>query len=291
MAEISAKLVKQLRDMTGVGMMDCKKALIETDGDVESAVEFLRKTGIAKAAKKVGRESKDGRIEAITSDDGKKGAMVELASETDFVAKNEDFVEFAQKLAKLVLDNEIPTIEHLLESPFGEGKVSDVVTELVAKIGENIVPKKSSFFAIDNHGLVHYYIHPGNKVGVMIELQVESSEASTDNKITDLANELAMQIAFSKPVALSKDNVPEDELESEKRIYREQAIQEGKPEKAIEKIVEGRIQKYLKDFCLLSQEYIRDSKMTVEQLIDNVSKELGSELKLTRFARFEIGAS
>jgi len=291
MAEITAQIVKQLRDITGVGMMDCKKALIETNGDIDTAVKHLRKAGIAKAAKKLSRESKEGRIETAVNNDRKSGVMVEMSSETDFVAKNEEFTEFTKKIANLVLKEKIDSIDELLEKPFNDGKISDRVTELVAKIGENIKPRRFKKFEVDGEGLVFCYIHPGNKIGVMVEISALSADIATDDKTVELAKELAMQIAFSKPEALSKDDIDPEILAKEKEIFEEQARQAGKPEKAIEKIIEGRLHKFLKDNCLLSQEYIRESDLTVEQLIDKVSKELETELKLTRFIRFEVGTT
>lgn len=290
MAQISAKLVKQLRDMTGAGMMDCKKALIETDGDIETAVEFLRKAGIAKAAKKLDRESKDGRIEAVVSDDGTKGAMVAVSSETDFVAKNEDFIEFAKKLAELAMERAIMSTEELANLPFDDKTVSDKITELIAKIGENIKLRKVRYFDANNGGLVLQYIHPGNKIGVMVQLETPSS-AADDERIKNLAKEIAMQIAFSKPVAISRDEVPEEVLEKERRIYEEQAREQGKPDKAIPKIIEGKLRKFLQESCLLEQEYIRDSDKRVCDLIENIEKEVGGTVALKRFARFEIGAA
>ncbi len=289
MAQISAKLVKQLRDMTGAGMMDCKKALVETGGDLEAAVEYLRKAGVAKAAKKLDREAKEGRVEAAINDDHKRGAMVELASETDFVARNEEFINFAQKLAKLALENAIKSTEELLNSTIDGVTVEEAVTQLVAKIGENIRPKRVAYFEAGEGGVIYQYVHPGNKIGVMVELSA-SPQAPVEG-LLKLAKEIAMQIAFSKPVAIRREDVPEEILRKEREIYEEQARQEGKPEKAIEKIVEGRLRKFLQESCLLEQEYIRDAKLSVADLIAQASKELGASVEVRRFARFEVGAA
>ena len=288
MAEITAQLVKQLRDMTGAGMMDCKKALLETDGDIEAAVEFLRKAGIAKAAKKLDREAKDGRIEAVLSEDGKKGAMIALSSETDFVAKNDEFIDFAKKLAMLSMEKAIASVEELEKISLGEKTVSDAITELIAKIGENIKLRKVEYFDANDGGFVLQYIHPGNKVGVMVEL---STSASSDERVRNLAKEIAMQIAFSNPVAVSRSEVPQEVIEKEKKLYEEQAREEGKPDAAIPKIVEGRLRKFLEENCLLEQEYIRDSDKKIFDLIDDTSREVGEEISVRRFVRFEIGAA
>ena len=291
MAEISAQLVKELREMTGAGLMDCKKALVEANGDIEKAVEILRKSGIAKAAKKLDREAKEGRVEAAVSEDRKKGSMVMLSSETDFVARNEQFVDFARKLVNLALEKEIAEVEKLLNETLDGSLVKDAITNLVATIGENIQLKKLATFAAPEGGLVYTYIHPGNRVGVMIELVAENPEKSTDEKVINLAKELTMQIAFSKPVAVSESEVPQEVIEKEKKLYEEQAKEEGKPEKAIPKIVEGRLRKFLEENCLLNQPYIRETDMTVAELVEKVSGEVGSPIRITRFVRFEVGAA
>ncbi len=291
MAEISAQLVKELREMTGAGLMDCKKALIEADGDLEKAVEILRKSGIAKAAKKLDREAKEGRVEAAVSDDRKKGSMVMLSSETDFVARNEQFIDFARKLVNLALEKEIAEVEKMLEETLDGSLVKDAITNLVATIGENIQLKKLATFTAPEGGLVYTYIHPGNRVGVMIELVAENPEKSTDEKVVNLAKELTMQIAFSKPVAVSESEVPQEVIEKEKKLYEEQAKEEGKPEAAIPKIVEGKLRKFLEENCLLNQPYIRETDMTVAELVEKVSGEVGSPIRITRFVRFEVGAA
>ncbi|RKZ33806.1 elongation factor Ts [bacterium] len=291
MAEISAQLVKQLRDMTGAGMMDCKKALVEADGDIESAIELLRKSGMAKAAKKVDRESKEGRIETAISDDARVGAMILLASETDFVARNDDFIHLAKELAKLTLKNAPENVEQLMQMKLDSKSVEKAITELVAKIGENIKPRKLTRFELEDNGLIYQYVHPGNKVGVMVELKSSLAMGDARKKLEKLSKELAMQIAFSKPVAISRDEIPEDIIQKEKKLYTEQAKEEGKPEKIIDRIVEGKLKKFVTENCLLYQEYIRDNDITVKQLIQNFEEELSGEIQITRFARFEVGLS
>ena len=291
MAEISAKLVKELRDMTGAGMMDCKKALVEAGGDLEKAVEILRKSGIAKAAKKLDREAKEGRVEAATTEDMKKGSMLLLSSETDFVARNEQFIDFARKLVNLALEKGIGEVEKLLEETLDGSLVRDQITNLVATIGENIQLKKLATFAAPEGGIVYTYIHPGNRIGVMVELVAEDASKSTDERVLNLAKELTMQIAFSKPVAITPEEVPQEVIDKEKQIYEEQAREEGKPDAAIPKIVEGRLRKFFEENCLMSQPYIRESDMTVAELIEKVSTEIATPIKITRFVRFEVGAA
>lgn len=291
MAEISAKTVMQLRQMTGAGMMDCKKALVQADGDIDAAVEILRKSGIAKAAKKIDRESKEGRIEAAVSPDRKTGAMIMLSSETDFVAKNEEFIELAKKLAELALQNPVNSTDELMTLNVNDSTVGDTITELIAKIGENIKPKKITRFTAEDNGIIYNYIHPGNKIGVMVEIESDSPDVSQNEKVIELAKEISMQIAFSKPVAISSDEVPKDVIEKEKKLYEEQAKEQGKPEKAIEKIVEGRLRKFLEESCLLNQEYIRDGDLTIEQLIKKVADEISADIRIKNFARFEVGVS
>ncbi len=288
MAEISAQMVKQLRDMTGAGMMDCKKALVETGGDINAAVEHLRKMGVAKAAKKLDREAKEGRVEAIASEDGKKGAMIELSSETDFVAKNEEFQNLAKTLAKMAMESAVSSVDELVKMNINDKSVEEVITELVAKIGENIRLRRVAYFETSDGGFVLQYIHPGNKIGVMVELET-SPEVVGDERIARLAKELAMQIAFSKPVAISQSEVPQDVIEREKRLYEEQAREEGKPDKAIPRIVEGRLRKFLQESCLMEQEYIRDTDKRVYELIEEMSSQVGANITLKRFARFEVG--
>ncbi len=289
MADIPAKLVKQLRDITSAGMMDCKKALIETKGNIEAAVEFLRKAGIAKAAKKMDREAKEGRIEATISVNSKKGALLLLAAETDFVAKNETFIEMAKMLSNLAVEKEIDNIENLKAFKINESNIEDEIKHLISKIGENIAPRKLKYYHASDNGLVHAYIHPGNKVAVLIQLESTSSEAVNSSEIKSLAKELAMQIAFSKPMAISHENIPQEIIDKEKEIYHDQAIQQGKPEKAIEKIIEGKLRKFLKQNCLLEQDYIRESDLSCRALIEKVSKDLDTKIEIKRFDRFEVG--
>lgn len=285
MADISAKLVKELRDMTGAKMMDCKKALVETEGNIEKAIEFLREKGLADAAKKSGRVAAEGIVKTYIAEDAKKGAVVEFNCETDFVAANDEFIAFADKLAQTVVETNVTTVEELLSQTFeGETTIADSLKALIAKLGENMTVRRFTKFAIDN-GIVKSYIHGGGRIGVLVELACDTASPVLD----EVAKEVCMQIAAANPLFLSKDDVDSESLEKEKEIYRVQATNEGKPENIVEKMVIGRIQKYYKEVCLLEQLWVKDGDKTITKFIDEKSKEVGSPIKLTRFVRYERG--
>jgi elongation factor Ts len=285
MANISAQLVKELREMTGAKMMDCKKALVETDGNIEKAVEFLREKGLADAAKKSGRVAAEGIVKTYITEDKKAGAVVEFNCETDFVAINEEFVAFADKLAEIVGTTSVTTVEELLNEKIeGETTISESLKALIAKLGENMSVRRFTKFAIEN-GLVKSYIHGGGRIGVLVEVACDK-----DSEIVDeVAKEVCMQIAASNPLFLSKDDVDTESMEKEKEIYRVQALNEGKPEKIVEKMVVGRIQKYFKEVCLLEQPWVKDSDKSIIKFIEEKSKEVGSPIKVTKFVRYERG--
>lgn len=271
---VTATLVKELREKTGAGMMDCKKVLTETDGDLEKAAELLRERGIAKAAKKSGRVAAEGIVEAYISEDGKIGAIVEVNSETDFVAKNEEFKSFVKDVAKQVVINNPETVEALLEeqSIAVEGKkVSEVLVEKIATIGENLTIRRFARFETQN-GLVERYIHGDGKIAVLVNMENGNSE---------LAKDICMQIAAVKPEFIDREQVPAERLEKEKEILKQQTINEGKPEAIAEKIVMGRINKFYEEICLVDQEFVKDSSMKVSQVL--------KDAKVVEFARFEKG--
>ncbi|GAA0176900.1 translation elongation factor Ts [Clostridium sediminicola] len=282
---ITAKMVKELRDMTGAGMMDCKKALTSTEGDIEKAVEFLREKGLAAAAKKAGRVAAEGVITTYISEDKKTGVVLEVNCETDFVGINEDFVGFANKVAKQISESEYASVEELLEAKTDEGiSVKDTLTALIAKLGENMNVRRFEKFNIEN-GNVSSYVHGGGKIGVLVELACDN-----DSEILPvLGKDLAMQIAAANPMFLDESSVDHEALNKEREIYRAQALNEGKPEKIVEKMVEGRIRKYLKEVCLVDQIFVKDSDFTIKKLLEAKSKEAGAEIKITRYARFERG--
>ncbi len=285
MANITAQLVKELREMTGAKMMDCKKALVETEGNIEKAVEFLREKGLADAAKKSGRVAAEGIVKTYISEDKKSGAVLEFNCETDFVALNEEFVGFADKLAKMVTETSVKTVEELLEEKLdGEATVAESLKALIAKLGENMTVRRFTKFSLEN-GVVSSYIHGGGRIGVLLEVACDKASEVLD----EVSKEVCMQIAAANPLFLGKDDVDTESMEKEKEIYRVQALNEGKPENIVEKMVMGRIQKYFKEVCLLEQPWVKDSDKTITKFLEEKSKEVGSPIKVTRFVRYERG--
>lgn len=274
MSTISKEDVLSLREKTGAGLIDCKRALAESNGDVEEAISILRKKGVASAAKKAGRDAGEGIIAQAISDDGSKGILVEINCETDFVAKNEDFVQFSAEVANELLAD--PAID--LETRR---------TEQVAKIGENIRISRFDILEPQGGGLVESYVHTGSKVAVLISLISEGSESINNESINHMAKDLCMHIAATSPVCVSRENVPEDLVAKEKEIAMAQA--EGKPPQAIEKIVQGKLEKYFSTSCLLEQPFVKNPDQTVRELVDLVCKESGLSLKVDRFIRFQVG--
>ncbi len=270
---ITASLVKELREKTGAGMMDCKKVLTETDGDLEKAAELLRERGIAKAAKKSGRIAAEGLVEAYVSEDGKVGAVVEVNAETDFVAKNEEFKKFVMDVAKQVVENNPKTVEDLLAEPSiaESGKtVNEVLVEKIATIGENMSIRRFARFETD--GLVEKYIHGDGKIAVLVNMKNGSKE---------LAKDICMQIAAARPEYVNREEVPADRIEKEKEILKQQTINEGKPEAIAEKVVMGRINKFYEEICLVDQEFVKDPSQKVSQVLKDAT--------VVEFARFEKG--
>ncbi|MBQ4468871.1 MAG: elongation factor Ts [Synergistaceae bacterium] len=289
MAEITAAKVKELRERTGSGMMDCKKALAETDGDMEKAIDYLREKGLAKAAKKAERNASDGRIFYVIGKDGKLGAMIELNSETDFVAKTDEFNELGSKITAHLAAKEYATPAELLESVHESGStVNDLVTAIIAKLGENIVLKRFARFDSAN-GRAFCYIHSNYKVGALLELEAEDKAVLESEAFAELGHEICMQIAAANPLYLVSEDIPEEVLEREKAVYKQQLIDEGKPADKVDKIIPGKLRKYYETTCLLEQEYIRDSDKRVKDLIAETGKKLGTKVTVRRFARFAIG--
>ena len=271
---VTAALVKELREKTGAGMMDCKKVLTETDGDLEKASELLRERGIAKAAKKSGRVAAEGIVEAYIAEDGKVGAIVEVNAETDFVAKNEEFKTFVMDVAKQVVKNNSASVEDLLAEPSiaVEGKtVNEVLIDKIATIGENMTIRRFARFETTD-GLVEKYIHGDGKIAVLVNM-------TNGNK--DLAKDVCMQIAAARPEFIDRDQVPAERVEKEKEILKIQTMNEGKPEAIAEKIVLGRINKFYQEICLVDQEFVKDPSKKVSDIL--------KDSKVLEFARFETG--
>lgn len=280
--------VKELRERTGCGMMDCKKALTETNGDAEKAIEILREKGLAAAAKKAGRIAAEGLVEASVGADGKLGVLLEVNSETDFVAKNADFQTFVKNVAKQVAVKAPKTVEELLEQPFVDDAavtIKDMLTEKIATIGENMNIRRFEKF----DGVCEAYIHGGGRIGVLVEFSLADESKAMDAGFRAYAKDIAMQIAAANPQFLDESSVPAETIAKEKEILMAQAINEGKPEAIAEKMVNGRIAKYFKEVCLVDQPYIKDGDKTVAQLTKEVSASVGTELAIVRFARFEKG--
>ncbi|MBB6622973.1 translation elongation factor Ts [Clostridium gasigenes] len=282
---ITAQLVKVLRERTGAGMMDCKKALTETQGDMEKAVEVLREKGLAAAAKKAGRVAAEGIVKTFISEDNKIAGIVEVNCETDFVADNEDFVGFATKVAEMASKTSATTIEAFIAEKYEEETtIAEALTSLIARLGENMTVRRFGKFTVEA-GIVQSYIHGGGRIGVIVELACD-----TDSEILkQVAKDVCMQIAAVNPLFLDKTQVDNESLEKEKEIYRVQALNEGKPEKIVEKMVMGRIQKYYKEVCLLEQVWVKNGDLTITKYLQEKSKEVGSPISISRFVRFERG--
>lgn len=274
MTNITAAMVKELRERTGSGMMECKKALAETAGDLDAAVELMRKAGLAKADKKSGRTAAEGCICVKSSEDGKRAAIVEVNSETDFVAKGDDFVAFASAVAQCALDSGAASLEQLLATvmPSTGASVEESRRAMIAKIGENINVRRSEYFASET-GRIASYLH-GTRIGVLVEIVGGTPE---------LGKDIAMHVAASKPLSLDETGVPGDTLAKERDIARAQAEAEGKPANIIEKMVEGRIRKFLAEVTLLGQPFVKDDKVTVAKLLSD------NGANVLRFVRFEVG--
>jgi len=277
MSKISAADVKKLRDMTGAGMMDCKKALNEAEGDFDKAVEILRKKGEKLSAKRADREATEGAVIAKVSDDKSKGVIIKLSSETDFVSKNDDFVKLAEQFAQIALEQMPANLESLLKTTFSNGMtIGDKVTEQVGVIGEKI---ELAVFEKVESDQVAPYIHMGNKAAVLVALNQDGEDAYTAGR------DVAMQIAAMHPIAVDKDGVDQTTIDKEIEIGKEQARQEGKPEQIIEKIAMGKLNKFFKDNTLLNQQFVKDNKKSVSEYLNSVSK----GLTVTEFKHVTLG--
>ncbi len=289
---ISASMVKELREMTGAGMMDCKKALTNTDGDMDKAVEWLRENGLAKAEKKAGRIAAEGMVAVKVSDDGKKAAIVEVNSETDFVAKNEVFQNMVNAIAAQAVDTSAADMEAFMTEPWIEDSsvtVEENLKNMIAKIGENMNIRRFDKVEAPN-GLVVDYIHAGGKIGVLVAAETDNTEA----EVVECLKNVAMQVAAMNPKYLSADDVSEEYKEKEKEVLLAQAKNDpknaGKPDNIIEKMIIGRLNKELKEVCLTEQVYVKaENKETVAKYVESVAKAVGCNLKLTQFVRFETG--
>lgn len=287
MAAITAAMVKELREATGAGMMECKKALTEADGDFDAAVDVLRTRGLAAAAKKAGRATNEGRVNALV--EGKKGAVVQVNCETDFVALTDKFGGYVDTFTKAVIENDPADPAALLESEYEGEKVQDALTEAIHVIGENMQVSNFKRLEVEGTGALVPYIHMGGKIGVLVSFSFNNEATASDEKFLAMGKDVAMQIAATNPVALDEESVPEEVREHEMSIYKAQAAESGKPENIQEKIATGRMKKFYKESCLTDQDFVKDPDQTVSSYIASVAKELGDEIKVVDFARIALG--
>ncbi len=281
--------IKELRGRTGAGIMDCKEALKESEGDVDGACEVLRKKGLAKAAKKSGRAATEGLVAGIVSGDGKKAAMVEVNCETDFVARTDQFQAFLKELSKHVLESSPADIEALKTSQLGGKSVQEKLTDLVARLGENMALGRFAVLSLEGPGQVGHYVHAGNKIGVLAAVEAENDEISANPVFQQVVKDVCLQVCASVPECLTREEVPADLLDTERRVLKEQALSTGKPEKIVEKIVEGRLKKYYKQIVLLEQVFIKDTDIIVDRYLAQKVSELGGKISIKGFARIAVG--
>jgi elongation factor Ts len=308
MAEISAQIVKQLRERTGAGMMECKKALQETNGDIAEAEVVLRKRGIASAGKKESRSTKQGLISSHIAEHGRLGVLVELNCESDFVARTEDFQSLAADVATHIAEHKPKYVrpeqvteaeranfkahEALYEQKFTKDQgstVGEIVKAKIAKLGENINVSRFVVYEATPNGVVGNYIHAGSQIGVLIQLEASNAASGGKEEFKTLVRDLAMQVAAANPEFVQKSDVPSDVLEKERSIQRERALNEGKPEKMVDKIAEGRMSKFYEEVCLLEQPFIRENSVSVSELIKTVGTKVGDTITVNRFVRYKVG--
>lgn len=281
--KITPQMVKELREGTGAGMADCKKALEETQGNFEEAVEYLRKKGAASAAKRADKEANEGLIMTVSNNNNTKTALVVVTCETDFVAKNQEFVDYVTTVATTLLNNSVNSIDELLNLKVGNDSIQDLHNSILAKFSEKI--DIANIEVYETTGYVESYIHGGSKLGVLLEL----SSAKLNDGAKQLVKDIAMQIAAMQPVAVDRSGVSTETLDKEVEIYKEQAILEGKKPEIAERVALGKVEKFYKENCLVEQVFVKDSKKTVSDVLAEISKEIGEEVKINRFARIAIG--
>lgn len=287
MANVTAALVKELRELTGSGMMDCKKALTEVGGDIDKAVDYLREKGIMKAQKKAGRIAAEGLVRPAFGEDHKSAALVEVNSETDFVAKNDEFIDFVERTAEMALLKGHLAMDEFMaaEFPAFDGQlVKDVLTAKIAKIGENLNIRRYSKLAED--GVVYVgYTHGGGRIGAIVGIKTDASY----DEVERVGKDVAMQVASMNPKFLDESQVDADYLEGEKKVLTEQVLNEGKKPEMVEKIVAGKIKKELKEVCLVEQKFVKDGELTVKQYVEQAAKELGKAMEVVSMLRYEVG--
>ena len=287
MANITAKMVKDLRAKTGAGMMDCKKALVEANGDEEKAIEVLRKKGLANADKKGSRNAAEGVVNIAISDDYKTATISEINCETDFVAKNADFQEFVTTTTEHIQKTEPADVDALLNGEFRGAKFEEELKTIIAKIGENIVVRRFATIKTDENGIVNGYVHMGGKVGVIVAASCDKPE--TAEALKNTLKDIAMHAAAMAPKYINPKAIPTEDIEKEKEIAKAQLLKEGKPENIIEKIIPGKIKKFESENCLTKQAFVKDDKKTVEEVLSEAAKSVDGKAKLVEYIRYEMG--
>lgn len=285
---VTTQLVKELRELTGVGMMDCKKALSQTNGDLKKAIDVLREQGLSSAAKKAGRIAAEGAVSSYVSSDFSRGVLAELNCETDFVAINPLFLELSKNICEIASENGCDVVEEVenLKYKFNEefATVKDAIVGLVSKLGENISLRRVVNYSTDK-GVISTYIHGDGKIGVMTEIECDVK----NEDVYKVGKDLCMQIAATNPLFLDSESVDQEVVEKERQILKTQALNEGKPAQVVEKMVEGRIKKYLQEVCLMEQSFVKDPDLTVKKFVEEKGKQLNTTIKVLRFSRFEKG--
>ncbi|MDR2157577.1 MAG: translation elongation factor Ts [Clostridiales Family XIII bacterium] len=282
---VTAELVKELRARTGAGMLDCKNVLVEVDGDMDKAIDTLREKGLAKAAKKAGRIAAEGLVRIKIAPDGRKAGIIEVNSETDFVAKNQDFIDFVDTLSCMTVDTAVSNLDDFLAKPYdGQRTVREKLTDFIATIGENINVRRFEHF--NKPGTVYVgYLHGAGKIGVVVGLETEASA----EEVTPVGKDIAMQIASMNPLFIDESGVDPQYIENEKEILVRQALNEGKPAEIVEKMVMGRLKKELKETCLLEQKFVKNGDLSVAQHLNDCAKAIGKRVRVVGMTRYEVG--
>ena len=288
MVKVTAAMVKQLREMTDSPMMECKKALVEAEGDIEKAVDVLRTMGLAKAVKRAGRDTNEGAIAAFVSDDAKKGALLELTCETDFVGSNAKFTGFAKDLAEVVTELDPADVEALLVAEMNGNTVDAELKEMIHVIGENMKIQRFARLEVEKGGLFAY-IHHNGKLGALVQFDFNNAETAQNEEFKTFAHDVAMQVVASAPAGATREDVPAAVIEHEKEIYRAQAAESGRPEKFWDGIVMGRLKKFYAESVLTEQDFVKEPDITVGQLAERISKSVGDDIKIVSFIRFQFG--
>jgi elongation factor Ts len=282
---VNAQDVRLLREKTGAGIMDCKKALVENGGDFDKAIKYLREKGLADAKKKSGREARDGRITITSSEDGNSILMIEVNCETDFVSRTKEYADFVDNLARALLEKNVGDIENV------PAQIQDSVKNGISSFGENIILRRIALFAKTDkeRNDFSFYIHMDGKVGVMVEYLFDTEELASKDEMQEFKKNVALQIASMDPLSVSREDFPKVLLEEQKEIFLSQAKDSGKPDHILEKIVTGKMSKFFTDLCLLEQKYVKDDKLSVKKYLQDIEEKVGGHIEITRFVRFKLG--